>query len=63
MAAPASPAGLRISASAMMTTSWIVKSTAPAMKREPMPASVSSTSTPSGVAIAIRSSNATGRRA
>ena len=30
------------------------------MKREPMPASVSSTSTPSGVAIASRSSNATG---
>ena len=44
----------------MITASWIVKSTAPAMKREPTPASVSSISTPSGVAIASRSSNATG---
>ena len=40
----------------MITASWIVKSITPAMKREPMPASVSSTSTPSGVAIASRSS-------
>ena len=44
----------------MITTIWIVKSIPAAMKREPMPASVSSTSTPSGVAIDTRSSNETG---
>ena len=43
-----------------MTTIWIAKSIPAAMKREPIPASVSSTSTPSGVAIGSRSSNETG---
>ena len=41
---------------AMITDHWIAKSKNAAMKRDPMPASVSSTSTPSGVAIRTRSS-------
>ena len=40
----------------MITDHWITKSKIAAMKREPIPASVSSTSTPSGVEMRIRSS-------
>ena len=60
---PLLPSGPRTTASAKIAPSWTATSRSDAANRDPTPASTSSSSMPSGVAMVTRSSKvATGRR-